>query len=258
MPRRHIRTRRACRLPAEWTDDGKSTSAGPARRSRDHVPVPLRSHLPGKCRPELQSLSQQWRRRGYGHDLATAGRVPGKLQLRHSLPLHHILVAGPADNERCYVPLAMHISAAQVGEEPGGQLMTGLLHSAGRLDLLQDTGRGGGADLPAGPAGDQAAARRAAGTPPGCGPGSGPGAAWITAPDRGVIMGPDLGGSGRAQRGDGHREGIVGVVLVRRPGGQLASGAAAPLTSSRIWPTPIASSSRARTWQKLIPWASSG
>ena len=38
---------------------------------------------------------------------------------------------------------------------------------------------------------------------------------------RGVVLGPDLGGGSRAQRGEGRRQGVVGVVLVRRPGGQL-------------------------------------
>jgi hypothetical protein len=35
-----------------------------------------------------------------------------------------------------------------------------------------------------------------------------------------VIIGPDLPDPGRPQRGDGHRPGIVGVVLVHITGGQ--------------------------------------
>ena len=37
---------------------------------------------------------------------------------------------------------------------------------------------------------------------------------------RRVIIGPDLPHAGRPQRGNGHRPGIVGIVLVRVPGGQ--------------------------------------
>ena len=36
------------------------------------------------------------------------------------------------------------VDAAQAGGELGGQLMTGLLDGAGRLDLFQDAGRCGG------------------------------------------------------------------------------------------------------------------
>jgi hypothetical protein len=35
-----------------------------------------------------------------------------------------------------------------------------------------------------------------------------------------VVIGGDLRAGGRAQRGDGDRAGVIGIVLIRRPGGQ--------------------------------------
>ena len=113
------------------------------------------------------------------------------------------------------------VDAAQVLEERGGELAAGRVHRPGWRDRVQQPGGGGRGDRLGDPAGDQLAQHR---MQPADHLGAGP--AQVTVPfgpdlqHRRVIIGPDLPDTGRAQRRDGHRPGVIRVVLVRVPGGQ--------------------------------------
>ena len=100
MPRRHLRTRRACRLPAEWTDGGKSTGAGPARTHTGYPAIPGRRPADTPCARQRRSAAKA---RGSSPP-ETAGRVGS-----HCRPPFELLVpaitmnrAGPGSPRRCW------------------------------------------------------------------------------------------------------------------------------------------------------------
>ena len=140
-------------------------------------------------------------------------------------------------------------------EELGGELAAGRVHGPGRRDRVQEPGGVSCGDLLGDAARDQLAQHRV--QPAGD---LVPGAAQVPVPlgphlqHRGVIIGADLARDRRAQRGDRHRPGVVGVVLVRcpsrqqpHPGAQLGLHVQHPLAGgdscwASRWPSPPAPS----------------
>jgi len=108
------------------------------------------------------------------------------------------------------------VDAAQVLQERRGELAARGRHRVRRRDLLENPGRAGRVDRLADAAGDQVTQH---GVQPAHDLGAGPAQVPVPlGPDlqhRRVIIGPGLPDPGRAQRCDGHRPGIVGVVLIR-------------------------------------------
>ena len=110
------------------------------------------------------------------------------------------------------------VEAAQVGDELDGDGVSGRGHRPGGLELVEQTGGLSCADLAGDPAGDELAQHR---VQPAGDPGAVPGQVTVTLRPHlhhlGVILGAHLRHRRRAQRRDGHRTGVVGIVLVRRP-----------------------------------------
>jgi hypothetical protein len=113
------------------------------------------------------------------------------------------------------------IDAAQVLQERRGELPAGRLHRPFRPDRLQHPGGASCGDHLGHTTGDQLAQHRMQPADD-----LGAGAAQVTVPfgpdlqHRRVIIGPHPPDTGRPQRRDRHRPGIVRVVLVHVPGGQ--------------------------------------
>ena len=113
------------------------------------------------------------------------------------------------------------VDATQVLGERRGELAAGRLHRPRWCDRLQEPGGCSCGDRLGDTTGDQLAQHRmqsagdlgaaAAQVPVALGP---------DLQHRRVIIGPDVPNAGRPQRGNGHRPGIVGIVLVRIPGSQ--------------------------------------
>ena len=136
------------------------------------------------------------------------------------------------------------VDPAQVLGELGGELPAGRVHRPRRCDRLQEPGGLACGDLPGDAAGHQLAQHL---VQPAGHLGAHPAQVPVTlGPDlehRGVIIPPGLPDLGGAQRGDRHRAGIVGIVLVHvpgrqqpHPGGQLGRHVQHPLTRGQQLP----------------------
>jgi hypothetical protein len=133
--------------------------------------------------------------------------------------LRHRRARGPDRHDQLVLDVApLDAGAAQVGQELLGQLPAGRPGSAARLHLVQDPGGLPGRDPLADPAGDQLAQHR---VQPADHLVTGP--AQVPVPlgphrqHRRVIIGAHRQATRRPQRRDRHRQGVVRVVLVRRP-----------------------------------------
>jgi hypothetical protein len=160
---------------------------------------------------------------------------PGKRDTSRTSPMTAAAMTGPTPNSPVrLVPVAwtaaasflpgladLGVDAAQVIKERRGELAARGRHRVRRRDLLQDPGSVGRVDRLADTAGDQVTQH---GAQPahdlGAGPAQIPVALGPDLQHRRVIIEPHFPDTGRAQRGDRDRPGIVGIVLVHIAGGQ--------------------------------------
>ncbi len=145
---------------------------------------------------------------------AMTGPTPNK-------PVRLVPVGLDRGGERLPGLADLGVDAAQVLDERGGELAAGRIHGPCGRDRVQQPGGGRRGDRLRDPAGDQLAQHR---MQPAHHLGTGP--AQVTVPfgphlqHRRVIIGHGLPDTRRAQRRDGHRPGVIRVVLVRVAGGQ--------------------------------------